>query len=195
MAEIKTHSPFTIQMFEASYDNFNQATLSTIIKDYARNTPGVVRSNHNGYQSPPTLHTNPDLNELTTFIAETADVLIKNMGVTNYTNLIITDMWANINYGLNTHNQVHTHYGILSGVFYVQAPEGSGNLNILNPGMNCLWPGHYKANSRNQYNAEAVMIKPKEGTLFMWPSYIPHSVDCNDVDVDRISIAFNIDVE
>lgn len=194
MAEIITHTPFSVEVYQIQYDDFDKDSMSDYIKEYASNTEGVTRSNHNGYQSVPDLVEKEELKDLMTFIADSADAIIKGLGITNYKEIVITEAWANINSGLNTHNQTHTHYGVLSGVFYIQTPKGSGKLNLMNPGMNCLWPGHYKANVRNQHNSEAVFVLPNEGTLYLWPSYLPHSVDCNDEPVDRISIAFNIDV-
>lgn len=194
MAEIKTHTPFSVEIYQAQYEDFDKESLTLAVKDYASKTEGVRRSNNNGYQSLPNLQEREELKALMSWISETADIIIKGLGVTEYSNLMINESWVNINSGLNSHNQMHTHYGILSGVFYIQTPEGCGNLNIMNPGMNCLWPGHYKANLRNQHNAEAVFVAPTEGALFLWPSYIPHSVDCNNKDVERISISFNIDV-
>jgi len=37
-------------------------------------------------------------------------------------------------------------------------------------------------------------VDPVEGFLFMWPSYLPHSVDQNNHDEERISISFNISI-
>jgi len=194
VAEITAHSPFITSIFEAPYEGFDESILASI-KSFCSENQSVQRSNANGYQSPPNLHSLEELSDLFNFITQTADTIIQELGVRNFDHVTINEAWANINKGQNSHNQVHTHTGILSGVFYVQAPEGSGNLNIMNPGMNCLWPGHYKAFSRNQHTAEVAFVKPKEGVLYLWPSYIPHSVDCNSKDVERISVSFNLDVE
>ena len=35
-------------------------------------------------------------------------------------------------------------------------------------------------------------IKPRAGDVYLWPSYLYHSVDSNTQDVERISISFNL---
>jgi hypothetical protein len=45
---------------------------------------------------------------------------------------------------------------------------------------------------KNQYTGESIKISPVEGNLMIWPSYLPHSVETNNHDDERISISFNI---
>ena len=35
-------------------------------------------------------------------------------------------------------------------------------------------------------------IEPEEGSIILFPSYIPHSVETNSHDDERISISFNL---
>jgi ectoine hydroxylase-related dioxygenase (phytanoyl-CoA dioxygenase family) len=35
-------------------------------------------------------------------------------------------------------------------------------------------------------------IEPEEGSLIIFPSYLPHSVEPNKHDEERISISFNV---
>jgi hypothetical protein len=37
-----------------------------------------------------------------------------------------------------------------------------------------------------------VYIDPKDGDLFLWPAWVPHEVDVNKSDKQRINIAFNL---
>ena len=47
-----------------------------------------------------------------------------------------------------------------------------------------------------QYNMGAIeKIKPKIGDILLFPSYVPHHVESNNVSRDRISISWNIDTE
>ena len=41
-------------------------------------------------------------------------------------------------------------------------------------------------------NTDQVVVRVKNGTLLMFPSYLEHSVDANMSAEERISISFNI---
>ena len=92
-------------------------------------------------------------------------------------------MWVNIsNFG--NYNIIHNHRNnldfdnegsIVSGILYLKIPENGGGLNFYNPLDINL----------NHYH------EPKEGQLLLFDSFLPHSVDANLSQEDRISIAFN----
>ena len=104
----------------------------------------------------------------------------------------ITSAWVNINDNRAAHNHEHVHNDTYSGVFYLQVPEKSGKLSFTNPGLNKLWQGSLLVETRNKFTAEHLKFEPKEGQIYIWPSYLPHSVLPNDHDESRISISFNI---
>ena len=39
-----------------------------------------------------------------------------------------------------------------------------------------------------------IKMIPKDGDLFIWPAWIPHKVDRNESDRQRINLAFNINI-
>ena len=41
------------------------------------------------------------------------------------------------------------------------------------------------------YNNKFI-TEPRAGDVYLWPSYLYHSVDSNSQDVERISISFNL---
>ena len=47
----------------------------------------------------------------------------------------------------------------------------------------------------NELSTNIVRIKPEEGNLLLFPSYLHHSVEENLSDEDRIVISFNIDIK
>jgi uncharacterized protein (TIGR02466 family) len=104
----------------------------------------------------------------------------------------ITSAWVNINHNRAAHNHEHVHNDTYSGVFYLQVPEKSGKISFTNPGLNKLWQGSLLVETRNKFTAEHLKFEPKEGQIYIWPSYLPHSVLPNDHDESRISISFNI---
>ena len=71
-----------------------------------------------------------------------------------------------------------TFYSIFSGSIYIQVPNNSGNFTLINEDL---------------YNP--FEITPKEGEIFLFPSYLRHGVMPNKSDESRISISFNLNVE
>jgi uncharacterized protein (TIGR02466 family) len=95
--------------------------------------------------------------------------------------------WCNINekYARNVY---HAHKGsIFSCVYYLQATD-TGRLVLSNP-ANIL-------NDCNNFSpyARDFFFLPKDGDLVLWPSWIPHEVEPNMSDRQRINIVFDIDV-
>ena len=51
-----------------------------------------------------------------------------------------------------------------------------------------------KIEKYTEYSAGAVTIKPEEGDLLIFPSYLYHAVDENLSDDNRVVVSFNIDI-
>lgn len=190
------NSAFSICVFQDTFEDYpkHQQEIERCLEQFQQNNPSVTRSNNGGYQSPATLGTVQELEPLFRFIARCAEDSIRNFNIP-FQRVEFESAWFNVNQGQGSHNQMHIHDGILSGVFYINAPQGSGKLNIMNPGMNTLWQGHQRTQQPNSHTAEVISIAPSTGTLYLWPSYVPHSVDTNtQADCVRKSISFNITV-
>lgn len=99
-----------------------------------------------------------------------------------YNEVKVTEMWGNINYP-NSFNGAHTHSGLISGVFYCQVSENSGNLVLINPAVRS--DGHILRESN-------FTITPQPLALIMFPSWLEHYVEPNRSSDTRISISFNI---
>ena len=166
--------------------------MLTALDKFRSTTEGVTRSNNGGYQSKPDLARVFELEPFFHWIAATSEPILAALHIP-FTNITIEHAWYNENVGLGQHNQPHIHDGILSGVFYVDAPQGSGLLNLINPAMNTLWQGHTQSTQHNQHTAEVARVVPTTGELYLWPSYLPHSVDPNTLaTTTRKSISFNL---
>ena len=91
----------------------------------------------------------------------------------------IVEIWANIS-PQYAYNQVHDHSSLgpntISGVLYIQTPPDSGTLVLYSP-----------SNISKFFE-----ITPKENDLIFFDSTLPHSVNQNHSQQDRISIAFNL---
>ena len=84
---------------------------------------------------------------------------------------------------------VHTGSG-LSCIFYLKVPDetrGSGVLQFLS-GQSKHMSDFTHCSRRD---ADNFVVDPVEGDLFLFPSAMLHYVEPNEVDFDRISIAFN----
>jgi uncharacterized protein (TIGR02466 family) len=55
-----------------------------------------------------------------------------------------------------------------------------------------LWEGSSLTARKNEFTAERISISPVEGNIILFPSYLPHSVETNSHDEERISISFNL---
>ena len=101
--------------------------------------------------------------------------------------LVIDSAWFNIN-PPGGENKPHTHPGSMwSGVYYVDKPEGSGNLQLYDP----IVQRHPLREPKNKTRKSITNIKSETGGLIMFPAWLQHSVEVNTCKNDRISISFN----
>lgn len=83
------------------------------------------------------------------------------------------------------YHRIHTHPNTnLSGVIYLQAPEGSGDLYIPSPYDNGI--------DTIIKTVPDYVLKPEVRQVYLFPSSLPHSVSRNESDEDRVSISFNL---
>ena len=83
------------------------------------------------------------------------------------------------------YHRIHTHPNAnLSGVIYLQTPEGSGDLYIPSPYDNCI--------NTIIKTVPDYVLKPEVRQVYLFPSSLPHSVSRNESDDDRVSISFNL---
>jgi uncharacterized protein (TIGR02466 family) len=158
------------------------------------NSKGRVKSNVHGWQSEDIIGVDknrPLISNLLKEIALMTSPVLKDLGVPK--ELELTNAWININ-PKNSFNQVHIHTkSMLSGVYYVSANEHSGDIVFHNEAkLNMLYGMFTDANNKNTYSS--VKYKPETGKIILFPSWIPHGVNINNSQEDRISIAFNLGV-
>jgi len=142
------------------------------IYNYKNNNPySIKRSNQGGYHSESTLHTNSNFYPL---VKELNNI---HSSIFNNPNVNISRMWVNVS-SYSHYNSIHKHGNqsdVISGVLYLQTPPNCGKIVFRNP---------LDINSGK-------FIEPKEKTLILFNEIIPHSVEPNLSNEDRISIAYD----
>jgi uncharacterized protein (TIGR02466 family) len=166
---------FEISIYTGDILDFDKDYWINIFYEHKSNNFSAHKSNVGGYQSENTLH----LNKTYFPLVKICDKLISN--ITEDPNIKLTDLWFNINHP-TTFNKIHDHGPFMgpnppsiSGVLYLKVPSNSGNIIFYNP-LNI------------NHNQE--FLTP-ENRYFLFPRWLPHSVNPNLSEEDRISLAFN----
>ena len=143
-----------------------------------------------GWQSGHDLHELDEFHELTESIGMTVRDVLEYLRIGEAA-FEITGCWANVNSPGAAHG-VHSHSNnLLSGVYYVRAPRGGDTINFHDPRSQAgiLRPPVVELTADN---TDQVVVRIGEGTLLLFPAWLPHSVDANRGDQDRISVSFNV---
>ena len=94
-------------------------------------------------------------------------------------------MWTNVN-EVGSKNVIHSHKpDAWAGIYYVQG-EGTGNLVFHNP-ANLL----SECNPTSPFTRK-LELEPRDGMLVIWPGWVPHEVEENKSNKQRINIAWGI---
>lgn len=185
---------FSIPVWMSVFPDFEKYKDSfiTCVRNFKEKNPqGELKSNICGYQSPSSLQGEEELRPLFQYVCEIAIYAVKDLNFID-NNIFLTHAWVNFNDSRSCMNSEHIHGEVLSGVFYLKVPSESGKFVLSNPGLNRLWAGCSLINEKNQFTAERMRIEPEEGSIILFPSYLPHSVETNNHDDERISISFNL---
>lgn len=98
-------------------------------------------------------------------------------------------IWININ-GKGDHNATHTHPDAdLAMVWYLT--DNGGLLGLSDPMM------HMRHAFRELGGGigSTMMLDCKAGNIVAFPAYVPHLVEPNPLDTERVSVAFNISLK
>jgi uncharacterized protein (TIGR02466 family) len=101
--------------------------------------------------------------------------------------VFLFESWVNYQ-GKHQHQRQHTHPASkLSAVYYVRSNGNDGNLTFHAP----LTTMEQGAPASDEWNYSMFSYAPVQGRLFVFPSWVPHSVGDNMTEDTRISIAMN----
>lgn len=118
-------------------------------------------------------------------------VTLKNVHSKEQVDLKLTDFWANYYEPANS-QECHTHHGsgnVLSFNYIYKQPKDSSKFIIHSvlPEMNYVGQDGQIDTSYHQWDLEA-----EEGTLIIFPSWLPHRVSGNDSTSPRITFSGNV---
>ena len=142
------------------------------------------------WQSDQNLHELDELRDLVSSVNDASRSVFEFLKIGCNT-FRITALWANIVMPRTGH-KMHSHpNNLLSGVYYVQTHDGADTINFHDPRSQTgiIRPPITELTAEN---TDQVVVKVKDGTLLLFPAWLPHSVDANTSNKARISISFNI---
>jgi len=183
------HFPTPIYIADIKHPTLNQELERDIVA-WSKQDKGVVRTNVQGW------HSTTDMAELPQF-KKLVDMLYacqKTIYEQEYykSEPVLGNMWANIN-PPGGMNRAHQHPNSLwSGVYYIKAPKGSGNLKIDDPRSSAAM---CRPNQKDVEKPIRLLretdYEPIAGRCIMFPSWLMHCVDPNESNDIRISVSFN----
>tara|TARA_B100000945_G_C20414218_1_gene614263 strand:- start:636 stop:1265 length:630 start_codon:yes stop_codon:yes gene_type:complete len=159
-----------------------------------------VSDNKSGMES----YQSPDLDEeLVPEIIKNTVFLIRDLVQDLYAEdhinkLALTNCWLNIN-PKGSFNVRHVHPRCAySGVFYIKTTKEHPPINLYRNETDYLLLnslGHFKDDEKSLVHkphlVSNIKVIPRQGNCLIFPFYLPHEVDKNEIDIDRISLSFN----
>ena len=101
---------------------------------------------------------------------------------------MVCESWVNINEP-GSKNEVHSHKPHMFASVYYLNGTGTGKVRF-----------HNESNLLNDCSVLSPFVRkggytPKDGDLILWPAWVPHEVEVNTSDRQRINVTSNINVK
>jgi uncharacterized protein (TIGR02466 family) len=166
--------------------DYNSVLIETSLELISTSGKDNVASVRNGWQSDKNIYELQVFHSLCDYVLyKIKELLLQEKNSTPY----ITSMWLNV-HGQNGFNHAHVHSGAwYSGVYYLQCTNKTGNITFLDPRPGAEMSFYHKSIESNNFS-----ITPKTGDLILFPAWLPHFVEPNMDTENRISVAFNIEL-
>ena len=195
---MNTHvkSIFPVVLLWADVETFNKDSLIEYVYKQMEDDPeGRKISNQGGWQSDGKY--SDFANPLRDFLQEGLKTIF-DAGIYEKVDINVIQSWINVNRNKDS-NILHRHsQSDLSGTFWINVPEKSGDLSFSNPHgfVESKLMENLSPSFKEQFGTyPTVNFIPVEGRICIWPSHLYHSVSPNMSNGDRISVAFNITVD
>jgi uncharacterized protein (TIGR02466 family) len=187
---VETAALFPTRIWQARLDGLKPLFphwVATVIAMRAATPEPAGRSNRKGWNSAEkTLLDQPVFDALRAALRAACAHALEQMGVRSPS--FALESWANI-HDRDGFNFAHMHDGcLLSGVFYLQVPPGSGALMLRDPRPGVI-STPFKGPHANSHND--VQVTPAEGLAVLFPNWLDHYVEPHGNDIPRIALSFN----
>jgi uncharacterized protein (TIGR02466 family) len=164
------------------------AKIYAALNDMRRGVPALQRGQ--GWQSGQALHERDDFRELTGCIERGVASILKFLRV-GHDAFQVTGCWATV-LAKGAFHRMHSHpNNFLSGAYYLRTHPGADSINFHDPRRQTgiIRPPVVELTAEN---TDQVVVRVRNGTMLLFPSYLEHSVDANASDEERISLSFNV---
>lgn len=138
----------------------------------------------------------PEFGDIRRIVMEEINLYAREiLGVSENIEFYITNSWINV-YRRGEQAGAHMHHNsLLSGVLYLKATDAGGDI-VFHRDVQSLVPFppalDLDMESFNIYNCKSWSYRPKTNDICLFPSVVSHSVEPNDSDEPRWSLAFNV---
>ena len=142
------------------------------------------------WQSGHALHGREELRALCDCVSRAAASVLQFLKIGDEA-IEITGCWANL-YAPGAAHRMHSHpNNYLSAVYYVRTWPGADSINFHDPRSQTggIRP---PVTELTGANTDQVVVRVRNGTLLVFPSYLCHSVDANASGETRVSVSFNL---
>lgn len=176
--------------------NINNDCIKKYCLDLQSKDSGKFVTNYGGWQSSDIRGYNKELSELIEQIFQKMNHVKSILGLKNNVNISLGNYWININ-EKGGFNIPHVHpFSLVSAVYYVNVPKDSGRLVFENPIQQhdyVMKPDTVE--TFNGINSGYWNVEPEQNELIIFPSWLRHWVEPNNTYENRISIAFNLQID
>ena len=185
--------PTSIWRFNvAEHQTLNERLMRFIEEERGRNPAGMSgRSSVMGWHSTERLHRRPELHDFVAIVENcVAEVARAYRLDAEQASLDLATCWAMVN-GKMASGALHCHpNAFLSGVYYVNTTEKTGNIFFQDPrpGANVM---ACPVTEFTPWTVRQISYQPTPGGMLIFPSWLYHGVGPNLSDVPRVSLSFN----